>query len=539
MALEHCAIDAIVEHDQAAVAQIGADLAQRLEAERRVEVPGVDEASERAADLNRADHGSVPGPASELLEDPAQRRAELDLVGAWVAKALVQADDLRPPALAHPELRVGGPASGDDPRHRGERLDVVDDRGPMQISVLGRVWRPCGHLASQALDRVDQRSLLAGDVGAGALEDLDVEAGAGAEEVGAELTPRPRLRDGRPQRVAGPRVLGAHIDDPPRRPGSEGGEAHAREHAVGITLHQEPIDERSRIALVPVADQVAISVTRRFCCRAPLDRGGEAGAAATAQARGLDLATDAVVSAAPHDVLPDLPGLGTGSSDAGEHDRLRHLDRDRDRDLGVARVGPAGELIDQVGTRARLLVVERGRAAVAVAEAVDGLDRDAAVLGDAADRGPERHRDRVEVGAGAGRKAGGPGADPDVSSPARGGGEVGVEGGGTVDVRARQPQLGGDPIDVGGLDSPRGRDDVAKRPEDVRPAATVAPLQLGHGSSRHLPGNLRRSRLLAIGSQHRSDLRATAQFSGGGRRPPSHPSHRRLLASAAFPPRPA
>ena len=38
VALERLAIDALVERDQAAMAEVGAELAQRLEGERRVEV---------------------------------------------------------------------------------------------------------------------------------------------------------------------------------------------------------------------------------------------------------------------------------------------------------------------------------------------------------------------------------------------------------------------------------------------------------------------------------------------------------------------
>lgn len=54
----------------------------------------------------------------------------------------------------------------------------------------------------------------------------------------------------------------------------------------------------------------------------------------------------------------------------------------------------------------------------------------------------------------AGREAGGAGADLDMTLPARAEAEVGVKGSRPVDVRARQPELGRDPVDVAGLDSP-------------------------------------------------------------------------------------
>ena len=58
-------------------------------------------------------------------------------------------------------------------------------------------------------------------------------------------------------------------------------------------------------------------------------------------------------------------------------------------------------------------------------------------------------------------------------------------------MRARQPQLAGDPIDVGRLDPPRCRDDAAERFEDVRSGAdrSAAPVRSpsAQASLHHLP----------------------------------------------------
>ncbi len=156
MAFERLAVDALVERDQAPVAEVGADLAQGLERERRVQVVRADEAAERAADLDRAQRYPVPNPAPELVDEPTQRGPELDLVGARVTEALVQANDLGAAAVAAAEAGVGRPTARDDPRHGGQRLDVVDDRRPMQVAALGRVRGTRRDLSAQALDRVDQ-----------------------------------------------------------------------------------------------------------------------------------------------------------------------------------------------------------------------------------------------------------------------------------------------------------------------------------------------------------------------------------------------
>ena len=112
------AADAFVDRDQAAVTEVGADLADRLEGQRRVELVGADEAAQRPADLDRARLAAVAEAAAELGEDAAQRRPELDLVGAGAPESLVQADDLGAAAVADPEAGVGVAAAVDDPGDR-------------------------------------------------------------------------------------------------------------------------------------------------------------------------------------------------------------------------------------------------------------------------------------------------------------------------------------------------------------------------------------------------------------------------------------
>ena len=97
-----------------------------------------------------------------------------------------------------------------DRRHVGQGLDVVDDGRLAPEPRDGREGRPRPRHAAPALDRGDQRRLLAADEGAGALLDLEVEAEAGAEDVVAEQAAAPRACvDGDVQVLDGQRVLGA------------------------------------------------------------------------------------------------------------------------------------------------------------------------------------------------------------------------------------------------------------------------------------------------------------------------------------------
>ena len=65
-------------------------------------------------------------------------------------------------------------------------------------AVRGRERRAQPGLAAEALQRVEQRRLLAADVGAGAGVHDDVQVEAGAEDVLAEVALRVRLRRSRP-----------------------------------------------------------------------------------------------------------------------------------------------------------------------------------------------------------------------------------------------------------------------------------------------------------------------------------------------------
>ena len=92
-------------------------------------------------------------------------------------------------------LLVSAPSSAnavaavdDDPREVGQRLDVVDDRG-LQVEALGRREErrlEPGH-APVALEALDERRLLADDVGAGAPVQDDVDGEVGAEDVLADV----------------------------------------------------------------------------------------------------------------------------------------------------------------------------------------------------------------------------------------------------------------------------------------------------------------------------------------------------------------
>ena len=210
---------------------------------------------------------------------------------------------------------------------------------------------------------------------------------------------------------------------------------------MGVALHQEAVDERAGVALVAVADHVARPVGARPRRSLPLTGGREPGAAAAPKSRSEGLVEELPGTPRRACLRDDLPGVGALRGDPGEDHR--RVDRGAEGDLGIARLCPAGELIDKVGTRVRCLAVERRGPAVAVPEAVDGLKGALSVVADAPRRCAELCREVDDVGAAAGGEASGARADLDVAGAARLEAEIGVEGDGGVDMCAREPELAG------------------------------------------------------------------------------------------------
>ena len=97
-----------------------------------------------------------------------RRDAQLDLVVARAAHVAGHRDDLRAGRLLGAELAEPVGAVLDDVRDVRERLDVVDQRRALVEALVGGERRLQPRVAALALERVEQRGLLAADVGAGA-----------------------------------------------------------------------------------------------------------------------------------------------------------------------------------------------------------------------------------------------------------------------------------------------------------------------------------------------------------------------------------
>ncbi|MEZ5251571.1 MAG: hypothetical protein R2713_20875 [Ilumatobacteraceae bacterium] len=123
----------------------------------------------------------------------------------------------------------------DDRQHVGEGLDVVDERRLAEQPGVHRERRLVARLAAETLDRVEDRRLLAADVGTGADEHVEGTRSR-PHHVVAEQPVLGGDLDGSTQRLLRPRVLAAQVHVPLLATGGERRDRHR-------------LDERERIAL--------------------------------------------------------------------------------------------------------------------------------------------------------------------------------------------------------------------------------------------------------------------------------------------------
>ena len=230
-----------------------------------------------------------------------------------------------------------------DRHHVDERLDVVDHRRLPEQALDDRERRLVARLAAVALDRAEDRGLLAADVRAGALAHLDVEGEAVAEHVAAEIAPLARLLDRVLDPVLGERILAAHVEVAVLAAGRVRGDRHRLDHGERVALHDHAVLERAGLGLVGVADQV-VRAARLARDGVPLAPHRERGAAAADEVGVDDLADHALgaeVDRPPQRVVAAVgavvvEAVGVDAADPPQQPQLRVAELRRRRSRAAA-----------------------------------------------------------------------------------------------------------------------------------------------------------------------------------------------------------
>ncbi|OPZ46054.1 MAG: hypothetical protein BWY94_00921 [Actinobacteria bacterium ADurb.BinA094] len=427
----------VVDHDHAAGADDGAGRGQRLVVDRRVEQAGRHAAAGGAAELDGLELAAVLDAAADVEDDLAQGGAHRHLGEAAVDQFAGEAEGLGAAAVLGAELVVLGGAVGDDPGHVGPGLDVVDVGGAAPEAGDGGEGRTGARHAALALDRGDQRGLLAADEGAGAELEVQVELPARTEDVASQEPALLGIGDRLGEALDGQRVLGAHVDVALVGADCPAADQHALDDRVRVALEDRAVHERAGVALVGVADEV-LDVALALVGELPLDAGREPGAAAAADARVGDLLDDLLLGhrrerrarrlvAAAGEVLVEALRVDHAHVAQGDA-RLGLVEpdvvpvADALAGLGVLveealhRTAVPEVLVDHLGHVPRLemavqrVVAEHGDRAHG-AQAVTADDADVHLVGQAGL--PDLLHERVVDGHRAGEHAGGAGADLD------------------------------------------------------------------------------------------------------------------------------
>src|SRR3954452_14864600 len=307
----------LVEDLDGGVAVHRAGLDHRVEVEREIEVLGGEQRTGRAARRPELELLAAAHPAGELQQF-AQRGAHGRLVLPGVLHPPGQREDRCAGRAFRSERLVPVGAAQHDVRDAGERADVVDHRRRVVEAVGRRERRLEPRLTAPALERVEQRGLLAADVGAGATVHDDVAGEAAVQDVLAEVAPGARLVHRADHAADRVHRLAADVDERPFGAHREAGDDDALDHRVRVVHHQWQVAAGAWFALVGVHDDVlGLRVVLRD--ELPLHPGREAGATTAAEVGVLDHRDDlgrlhaqrlaqAGVAVQPF-VVVDLPGL--------------------------------------------------------------------------------------------------------------------------------------------------------------------------------------------------------------------------------------
>ena len=196
-----------------------------------------------------------PGPAGQRQQIP-ERRAKGDFVDARALDAATEAKELRARGLGRADRGERRAALTNDQRDVVEGLDVVDDGGPCKKPRVHGKWWFVARLAAESLDRVEEGSLLAADIGSPAPPDLEGEAHVVTHDALAQQPTRLRLRDRVLQPLDGQRIFAADVDVPVLAPRRVRGDGHCFDEPERIILHQRPVLECPRLRFIGIADHV-------------------------------------------------------------------------------------------------------------------------------------------------------------------------------------------------------------------------------------------------------------------------------------------
>ena len=294
-------VGGFVHHDHARRAEPGLQRLQAVEVHRQVLAFARRDAGHRRAAGNDGKQ-IVPAAAHAacvMLDQLAERHAHLLFHVAGLVHVAGDAEDLGAGVVGPAERGEPGGAAPEDVGHDRDGLDIVDGGRRAVEPDIGREWRLQPRHALLAFEAFEQRGLLAADIGAGAVMQIKIEVPA-VDVAGADQLCVVGFVDRRLQPLALADELPAYVDVGGVRAHGEGGEQRALDQELRVVAHDVPVLAGAGLGLVRIDHEIVRAAVRLLRHERPFEPGGEARAAAAAQARRLYLLDDRLVPARDH-----------------------------------------------------------------------------------------------------------------------------------------------------------------------------------------------------------------------------------------------
>lgn len=250
---------------------------------------------------------STSNTTTVLVNQLTQGNRHLLLDGDGVVDVTRDTEELG--ALVSLTAKAGKPASSStaDSRGDGDSLDVGNGGGASEKTDGGGERGLETGLAGLALERLDERSLLATDVGSGTSVNVNIEIVAGSAGVLANEAVGVGLVDGSLEDGGLLDEFTSDVDVGGGRVHGSAGDEASLDELVWVLSHDLAVLASSGLTLIGVDDEVTglvVLVPVLEVHERPFQTRGETSTTSSSQTRGLDLANDPIVT-----LEDDLLGL--------------------------------------------------------------------------------------------------------------------------------------------------------------------------------------------------------------------------------------
>jgi len=250
----------IVEHNQSARAHHGPHFGEGFIVDRGVGEFRGDASSGRTADLDGLKLAAVGDSAADFKDHLPDGGAHGHFDESSAGHLARQGKDLGSLAVFCADGAEPGRPLPQYPGDLGQRFHIVDQRGMIHISFLGRKGGTDMGITPSPLQGGNQSGLLAADKSPCSFVDLGVKGKVAAQNLFPQEIRGIAVGQGFPDAAYRQRIFCADIEKAPGSPYGIGSDDHPLDDAVGVRFQKHPVHKGTGIPLIAVADDIFFSV---------------------------------------------------------------------------------------------------------------------------------------------------------------------------------------------------------------------------------------------------------------------------------------